>query len=335
MKVTVDVKNAQATEGTRRSDFRDGNSNLAVLLWPRHGNAAENPRKSRRNPTSSGIFRHRAEIPRERESQPLLHCTHIYYLYPVSFQIQINDTVIRCRVCIFRATFISCEGDWRDTAYKLKSACTMGWKITGIRNKDRRNSGYWSTFRIRVSGSEVVISGKFRVPKSASNWLKITELKAISTQKRHEVENSERPVEIRGARRIRPPNEWIEKWVPWNFIILLVIIGQNPSFSAFVVLRGVRASVIWPFSEKGFVKSGSGFRGQDGKIRPKFRRSLIRNTHGKWKWHTVYTSFVLYIYIYTKCTGAYNPVVREFNATTVNGKSCCWCPVGYRGEPCV
>jgi len=32
MKVTVDVKNAQATEGTRRSDFRDGNSNLAVLL---------------------------------------------------------------------------------------------------------------------------------------------------------------------------------------------------------------------------------------------------------------------------------------------------------------
>jgi len=80
--------------------------------------------------------------------------------------------------------------------------------------KDRRNSGFRSTyFRIRVSGSKVVISGEIREPKSAYNWLNIADMKAISTQKQHEYGNSEFPNEIRAPGRIRAPTEWVEIWV--------------------------------------------------------------------------------------------------------------------------
>jgi len=83
-----------------------------------------------------------------------------------------------------------------------------------LASKDRRNSGFRSTyFRIRVSGSEVVISGEIRVLKSAFNWLKIADMKAISTQKQHKDGNSEFLNEIRAPGRIRAPTEWVEIWV--------------------------------------------------------------------------------------------------------------------------
>ena len=110
--------------------------------------------------------------------------------------------------------------------------------------KDRRNSGCRSNaevftyFRIRVSGSKVVISGKIRASKFASYWLKITEMKAISTQKQHKGEISLWIIKTRASGRARAPHEWIEIRVR-NFINLtLVIIGQNPLFGAFVALRG-------------------------------------------------------------------------------------------------
>jgi len=63
-------------------------------------------------------------------------------------------------------------------------------------------------FRIRAPASKVVISGEIRVPKSASNWPKITEMKVISAQKYYEVENSECPIKIRAPGRIRAPHDY-------------------------------------------------------------------------------------------------------------------------------
>jgi len=81
-------------------------------------------------------------------------------------------------------------------------------------SKDRRNSGFRSTyFRIRVSGSKVVISGEIRVPKSAFNWLKIADMKAISTQKQHEDGNSEYSEFLNAPGLIRAPTGWVEIWV--------------------------------------------------------------------------------------------------------------------------
>jgi len=59
----------------------------------------------------------------------------------------------------------------------------------------------------------VVISGEIRVPKSAFNWLKIADMKAISTQKQHEDGNSEYSEFLNAPGRIRAPTEWVEIWV--------------------------------------------------------------------------------------------------------------------------